>query len=173
MDIYRDMKALWQAMQIPGTFSFDDFDEQGLNQYLRVVQHVYRKEEGVPIDPLEGFDSYYSFVPAGHLRLMIRFTHTHDNFYASEDGFAQPYIMNNGHRYPILSAALANGADMVFDNIHYSEQLKCYKECLASSPSFVKVIKHDLQILERQKRIIKSEAKEKMFYKFVDDLMEL
>lgn len=173
LDIYRDMKALWQAMQIPSSFSFDDFDEQGLNQYLRVVQHVYRKEEGVPIDPLEGFDSYYSFVPAGHLRLMIRFTHTHDNFYASEDGFAQPYIMNNGHRYPILSAALANGADMVFDNIHYSEQLKCYKECLASSPSFVKVIKHDLQILERQKRIIKSEAKEKMFYKFVDDLMEL
>lgn len=170
LDIYRDIKSLWQAMQIPGVFSFDDFDEQGLNQYLSVVQHVYRKEEGVPINPLEGYDSYYSFVPAGHLRLMIRFTHTHDNFYASEDGFVSRYVMNNGIKYPILSAVLANGPDIVFDNIHYAEQLECYKECLASNASFVKVIKHDLQILERQKQFIKSEAKEKMFYKFVDDL---
>ena len=173
LDIYRDMKALWQAMQIPGTFSFDDFDEQGVNQYLRVVQHVYRKEDGVPINPLEGSNSYFSFVPAGHLRLMILFTHTHDNYYASEDGFATPYVMNNGHRYPILSAALANGPDMVFDNIHYSEQLECYKECLASSPSFVKVIKHDLQILEQQKQFITTAAKAEMFSAFVDELKQL
>ena len=173
LDIYRDMKALWQAMQIPGTFSFDDFDEQGLNQYLRVVQHVYRKEEGVPLHPLEGCESYYTIIPAGHLSLMIHFTHTHDNFYASEDGFVQPFIIDNGRRAPILSAVLANGPDVVFDNIHYSEQLGCYKECLANGDSFVQVVKRDLQILERQKPQIKSTAKLKMFSAFVDELKQL
>ncbi len=173
LDIYRDMKATWLAMQIPGTFSFDDFDEKGLDQYLHVVQHVYRKEEGVPIHPLEGGESYYSIVPAGDLRLMIQFSHTHDNFYVSEDGFAQPYIMDNGVRYPILSAALTKCPELVFDNIHYTEQLECYKECLANNDSFMKVIKHDLQILERQKHQIKSVAKLELFSAFVDELKQL
>ena len=173
LDIYRDMKALWQALQIPGSFSFDDFDEQGVDQYLRVVQHVYRKEEGVPIHPLTGSESYFTVIPAGHLRLMILFAHTHDGLYASEDGFAQPYIMNNSLRYPILSAALTNGQDVVFDNIHYGEQLECYKECLANSPSFMKVIKHDLQILERQKQLITTEAKMEKFSAFVEELKQL
>jgi len=173
LDIYRDMKALWQVMQIPGAFLFDDFDEQGLNQYLEVVQHVYRKEEGVPLHPLAGCESYYANIPAGYLRLMVRFTHTHGNFYASEDGFVQPYIMDNDRRYPILSVALAKEPDVVFDNIHYSEQLDCYKECLSNSDSFVKVIKHDLQILEWQKPRIKSIPKLKMFSAFVDELKRL
>lgn len=173
LDIYRDMKALWLTMQIPGSFSFDDFDEQGLNQYLSVVQHVYRKEEGIPLHPFEGSESYYSFVPAGHLRLMIRFIHTHDRFYASEDGFAQPYIVDKGLKYPILSVALAKSPDMVFDNIHYAEQLECYKECLASSQSFKKVIKHDLQVLERQKQFITSAIKMELFTSFVEELRKL
>lgn len=173
LDIYRDMKALWQLMQIPGTFSFDDFDEQGLNQYLGVVQHVYRKEEGVPPHPLDGCESYYAIIPAGHLRLQIRFTHTHDNFYSSEDGFAVPYTMDNGQKFPVLSASLAKAPDVVFDNIHYSEQLECYKECLANNGSFVRVIQHDLQVLEQQKQQITSTAKLKMFSSFVDGLKRL
>jgi hypothetical protein len=173
LDIYRDMKALWLAMQIPGTFSFDDFDEQGLNQYLSVVQHVYRKEEGVPLHPLTGCDSSYAIIPAGHLRLLVRFTHTHDKFYSSEDGFARPYTMDNGHKYPVLSASLAKAPDVVFDNIHYSEQLECYKECLANNDSFMGVIQHDLQVLEQQKQQIKSTAKLKMFSSFVDGLKQL
>lgn len=172
LDVYRDMKALWLAMQIPGTFSFDDFDEQGLNQYLSVVQHVYRKEEGMPLHPLTGCESFYTVIPAGHLKLMIRFTHTHDSFYISEDGFAQPYIIN-GLKYPILSVALANGPDVVFDNIHYTEQLECYKECLASDVSFVNVIRHDLQILERQKSFIRAAPKLEIFTAFVDELLQL
>ena len=173
LDIYRDMKSLWQTMQIPGTFSFDDFDEKGLDQYLRVVQHVFRKDEGVPLHPLAGCESYYTVIPAGHLSFMIHFTHTHDGYYASEDGFDTPYLMNNGLKYPVLSAALANAPDIVFDNIHYSEQLACYKNCLANSKTFVKVIKHDLQILEQQKQQIKSEAKLKVFSMFLDDLKQL
>lgn len=173
LNIYRDMKALWQAMRIPGSFSFDDFDEQGLNQYLNVVQHVYRKEECVPLHPLKGSGSYYSFVPAGHLMLMIRFNHTHDGLYASEDGFAQSYIEDNGLKYPILSAALAKSPDVVFDNIHYAEQLECYKECLANSSAFMKVIKHDLHILEQQRLLITSEAKLEMFTTFVEELKQL
>ena len=81
--------------------------------------------------------------------------------------------MKNGLSHPILSAALANGPDMVFDNIHYAEQLECYKKCLASSPSFMKVIKHDLQILERQKQFITSSTKMNMFSVFVEELSQL
>ena len=173
LDTYRDMKALWQAMQIPGSFSFDDFDVQGLNQYLSVVQHVYRKEEGTPIHPLEGCHEYYSLVPAGHLRLMIRFTHTHDGFYASDDGFAKPYIIHNDIKRPILSVALSNAADVVFDNIHYAEQLECYKECLAINQSFMKVITHDLHILELQKQLITTAAKLEMFTAFVEELKQV
>ena len=173
LDIYRDMKALWQAMQIPGTFSFDNFDERGVNEYLNVVQHVYRKEEGIPIHPQYESKEYYSCVNAGYLRLLIRFTHVHDNVFASADGFSTPFVVNNGYKYPILSAALANGSDIVFDNIHYSEQLECYKQCLATDNTFTRVIKHDLQILEQQKRLIKSELKAQLFSAFVEDLKRL
>lgn len=173
LDIYRDIKSSWNDMQIPGVFSFDDFDEQGLNQYLSVVQHVYRKELGIPINPQNGNKEYISVVDAGHLRLAIKFTWDHDNFYSSADGFEQQYVFNEGRRYPMLTAALANRSDIVFDNIHYTEQLDCYRQCLAADKSFTEVIRHDLQILERQMPLIKSEPKATMFSSFVNSLKQL
>ena len=173
LNIYRDIKASWLAMQIPGVFSFEDFDEEGLNQYLNVVQHVYRKEEGIPSNPLSGCGEYFAIVDAGRLKLCIKFTWLHDQFYASEDAFVKQYVFNEGRRYPILSAALANAPSILFDNIHYFEQLACYKECLVSDKSFMKVIKHDLQILKQQKRLIESEAKLELFSEFVDALKKI
>lgn len=104
---------------------------------------------------------------------MIRFTHTHDGFYASDDGFAKPYIIHNDIKRPILSVALSNAADVVFDNIHYAEQLECYKECLAINQSFMKVITHDLHILELQKQLITTAAKLEMFTAFVEELKQV
>lgn len=159
-DLYRDIQALWQAMQIPGTFSFDDFDEAGLQQYLNVVLHVHRKKPGIPAGDLNNEKSYYSMLPVGKLHLLIHFTHLHDQYYASEDAFADPGIINGGRRYPLLSLVLAREPHLLPDNLHYGEQLEVYKKCLREDPMFMAVVEHDLSALK--KRIPYAENKEKL-----------
>ena len=63
--------------------------------------------------------------------------------------------------------------DIVFDNIHYTEQLDCYRQCLAADKSFTEVIRHDLQILERQMPLIKSGPKATTFSSFVEELKHI
>ena len=173
-ELYHDMDALWHAMQIPGRFSFDMFDEVGLQQYLNVVLYVYRGVEGQPINAEDGVEQFYSLINAGPLRLFVHHTHTHDNQYKSVDAFSLPYYTDEkGRQYPLLSAILANNQDIVFDNIHYDEQLHCYKNCMESSPSFSKIIDHDLTILQRQKELIKEHYKAIAFNKFLDALQEI
>lgn len=157
--IYRDIAAMWEQMQIPGVFSFDDFDEKGLQQYLDVVLHVYRKVEGIPMNPVEGTNNYFSPMSAGYLTLLLHFTHLHDKWYASDDAFSVSYIFNNERKYPLLTAALSKSQDILFDNIHYEEQLACYRQCLAENRGFRAVIIHDAD--EISKRLTLVERKEK------------
>ena len=145
--IYKDIEATWQQMQIPGIFRLDDFDEEELNKYLDIVLHVYRKEPGVPIHSLEGAKSYYSFIKAGPLTVLIRFTHLQDKLYSSDDAFVEPYYNENGVRYPLLTVAMAKSPEVFFDNVHYEEQLACYKQCLKEQNGFVAVIRHDIDVL--------------------------
>ena len=145
--IYRDIDATWKQLQIPGTFSFDDFDEKGLNDFLNIVLHVYRKEPGVPTNPLTGEKTYYSRINAGPLNVVIRFTHLQGNLYSSDDAFTEPYYSENGVLYPMLTVAMAKSPDVFFDNVHYEEQLECYKQCLKEQHGFESVIKHDIDAL--------------------------
>lgn len=168
--IYRDIAALWRQMQIPGEFSFDDFDETGLQQYLNVVQHVYRKEPGIPMNPMKDTVTYFSPVQAGPLVLLVRFTHLHNNLYASEDAFAEPYLFQNDKRYPLLTAALAKSKDVLFDNIHYDEQLACYRQCQNDEKDFEAVIQHDLVELTNRIHLVEKKEKRAAVEQMINEL---
>lgn len=171
--LYKDIDASWRELQIPGVFSFDDFDEVGLNQYLDIVQHVYRKVNGVPKIIEKGQSSFYSVVGAGSLHLLIHFTHVGGKEYASADAFTIPYIYEKGLRYPVLSATLANCPTMMFDNVHYAEQLECYRDCLVKNSSFMKVIENDVNVLQRIVSSIKDCEKRRQAVSFIESLLQL
>ena len=173
LQIFRDMAAMWDAMQIPGIFSFDDFDEKAIQQYLDVVQHVYRNEPGVPKDNIGGEDKFYSLIPAGKLNLLILFTHKEGPLYYSQDAFAVPYIVENGVQYPLLTAVLAKSPDVLPDNIHYAEQLECYRSLLEKDTSFVQVVKHDLAELQGKLTKIDNAEKRTKAANFVAALVVL
>lgn len=158
-DLYRDMEAVWQSLQIPGTFSFDDFDEAGLQQYLNIVLHVHRKEPGIPANVMKGEKSFFSLLPVGKLHLLIHFTHLRDQLYDSKDAFSVPGVISEGKRYPLLSLVLVKGPHILPDNIHYAGQMECYKQCLHADPSFKSVVQHDLA--ELKKRLPNVESREK------------
>lgn len=161
--IYKDIEAMWQQMQIPGVFMLDDFDEKGLNDYLNIVLHVYRKVPGVPLNPLVGERTYYSRINAGPLNVVIRFTHLQNNLYSSDDAFAEPYYSENGVLYPLLTVAMAKSPDVFFDNVHYEEQLECYKHCLKEQHGFEAVIRHDIDALRHYlAQAMKPEKREKI-----------
>ena len=161
--IYKDMETMWQQMQIPGVFMLDDFDQKGLNDYLNIVLHVYRKVPGVPINPLAGEKTYYSRISAGPLNVMIRFTYLQDNLYSSDDAFTEPYYNENGVLYPMLTVAMAKSPSVFFDNVHYGEQLECYKHCLKEQRGFETVIQHDIEALRSyQNQEMKPEKWEKI-----------
>ena len=96
---------------------------------------------------------------AGYLTLLLHFTHLHDKWYASDDAFSVSYIFNNERKYPLLTAALSKSQAILFDNIHYEEQLACYRQCLAENRGFRAVIIHDAD--EISKRLTLVERKEK------------
>lgn len=171
--IYRDIDAMWKQMQIPGTFNFDDFDEQGFLQYLNVVQHVYRCEPGVPNNAPKEPKPFFTAIPAGKLLLMLFFNPYRGQLYKSYDAFSFRYHTEGGKRYPMLSPALCYSQDVIFDNVHYDEQLECYKECLNADTSFRAVIEHDLA--ELKKRLPKVENKEnrERVISFVEQLARL
>ena len=161
--IYKDIEAMWRQMQIPGVFMLDDFDEKGLNDYLNIVLHVYRKAPGEPINPLVGEKTYYSRINAGPLNVVIRFTHLQGNLYSSDDAFTEPYYSENGVLYPMLTVAMAKSPDVFFDNVHYEEQLECYKQCLKNQHGFESVIRHDIDALRRYlDQAMKPEKREKI-----------
>lgn len=168
--VYRDIAAMWEQMQIPGTFSFDDFDEKGLQQYLDIVLHVYRKVEGTPMNPVEGAENYFSSMPAGYLTLFLHFTHLHDRWYASTDAFSVPYIFNNERKYPLLTAALSKSQDILFDNIHYEEQLACYRQCLDENRGFKTVISHDVDEINKRLPLVKRQEKRQKAESFLTAL---
>lgn len=171
-DLYHDIKRQWIELQIPGSFSFDDFDETGLNQYLDVVQHVYRGINGTPNNiTCEG--SFYSIIPAGFLRLLIFFTYIQDNIYTSTDAFSNPFVIGNGMKYPLLTVALVKSPNILFDNIHYEEQLNCYKECLQENPSFAPIIKNDILTIKHIVSSIKNNEKKQTVEVFVEKLQHL
>lgn len=167
-DLYCDIDGLWQSMQIPGTFSFDDFDETGLQQYLNVVLHVQRKEPGIPAYTMEGEKSFFSLLPAGRLHLLIHFTHLRDELFDSKDAFSVSGIISEGKHYPLLSLVLVKDPRVLPDNIHYTEQVEYYKKCLHEDPSFKDIVHHDL--IELKKRLPNVESKEK--YKKVEELIK-
>lgn len=167
-DLYRDIEAVWQSMQIPGTFSFDDFDEAGLQQYLNIVLHIHRKEPGIPADVMKGEKSFFSLLPVGKLHLLIHLAHLRDELYDSKDAFSVPGIISEGKRYPLLSLVLLKEPQILPDNIHYTEQMECYKKCLHDDPSFNTVVQHD--IAELKKRLPNVENKEK--YKKVEEFIK-
>lgn len=171
--LYKDIEALWQDLQIPGVFSFDDFDEVGLKQYLDLVLHVYRKVNGVPNDLGKGQNNFYSVVSASSLHILIHFTHVNGEEYASTDAFTIPYIIVKGLRYPLLSVALANCPTFMLDNVHYAEQLECYKDCLATDSSFTKVIDSDITLLRKIAFSMEECEKRKMVVSFIESLQKL
>lgn len=171
--IYRDIDAMWKQMQIPGTFNFDDFDEQGFQQYLNVVQHVYRCEPGVPNNTPKEPKPYFTAIPAGKLLLMLFFNPYRGQLYMSYDAFSFRYHTEGGKRYPILSPALHYSQDVIFDNVHYDEQLECYKQCLAEDPSFHEVLEHDLAELMKRMSSVTTKEKHEKVAAFVERLKEL
>lgn len=171
--IYRDIDAMWKQMQIPGTFNFDDFDEQGFQQYLNVVQHVYRCEPGIPSNAPKEPKPYFTAIPAGKLLLMLFFNPYRGQLYKSYDAFSFRYHTEGGKRYPMLSPALHYSQDVLFDNVHYDEQLECYRQCLAEDSSFREVLEHDLVGLKRWSSLIQSQAKREKMTDFLDCLENL
>ena len=171
--IYRDIDAMWKQMQIPGTFTFDDFDEKGFQQFLDVVQHVYRREPGIPNNaPIEP-KPFFTAIPAGRLLLMLFFKPYSGKLYKSYDAFSFRYHTEGGKRYPILSPALHYSQDVIFDNVHYDEQLECYKQCLAEDPSFREVLEHDLAELMKRMSSVTTKEKHEKVAAFVERLKEL
>ena len=171
-DLYHDIKKQWIELQIPGTFSFDDFDETGLNQYLDVVQHVHRGVNGLPKN-ITCKESFYSIIPVGPLRLLIFFTYIQDNIYASTDAFSNPFVFDNGIKYPLLTLALTKSPDIMFDNIHYEEQLNGYKKCLEENHAFTTIIKNDVAKIKRIIPSIKHTEKKQLVESFVEELHRL
>lgn len=171
--IYRDIDAMWKQMQIPGTFNFDDFDEKGFQQYLDVVQHVYRCEPGVPNNAPKEPKPYFTAISAGKLLLMLFFNPYRGQLYKSYDAFSFRYHTEGGKRYPMLSPALHYSQDVVFDNVHYDEQLECYKQCLAEDISFREVLEHDLTELKKRISNVTNEEKREKVAAFVEHLEEL
>ena len=171
-DLYHDIKKQWIELQIPGTFSFDDFDETGLNQYLDVVQHVHRGIKGIPNNSTSK-ESFYSIVPADPLLFLIYFTYTHDGFYVSTDAFSNPLVSNDGIKYPLLTLALIKSPDILFDNIHYKEQFDGYKECLQENPHFARVINNDISKIKHLVSSIKNIEKKQKVEVFVEKLQRL
>lgn len=159
-DLYCDIDALWRDMQIPGTFSFDEFDDAELQQFLNIVLHVYRKEPGIPAGDMKGEKSYYSMLSVGKLHILILFTHLRGEYYDSKDAFTVPVIINEGRRYPLLSLVLAKEPAILPDNIHNAEQMEVYKKCLNEDSKFMAVVEHDLA--ELRKRIPYVENKQKL-----------
>ena len=171
-DLYHDIKKQWIELQIPGSFSFDDFDETGINQYLDVVLHVHRGVNGMPKNTIcKG--SFYSIIPAGFLQLLIFFTYIQDNIYASTDAFSNPFVFDNGIKYPLLTLALVKSPNILFDNIHYEEQLNGYKKCLEENPSFSIIINNDVAKIKRIIPSIKHEEKKQIVESFVEKLQRL
>lgn len=171
--VCRDIAAQWEQMQIPGEFSFDDFDEKGLQQYLDIVQHVYRKEEGRPNNPLEGVEVYYSPMPAGKLILLLRFSLLNNGLYASEDAFATPFVFEKGKPYPLLTVALEKSKDVLFDNIHYDEQLECYRRCLNDNKDFKAVVQHDVEEINRRLQKVEWPEKRAVIERMINGLKRL
>ena len=71
-----------------------------------------------------------------------------------------PGVISVGKRYPLLSLVLVKEPHILPDNIHYAEQMECYKQCLCADPSFKSVVQHDLA--ELKKRLPNVESKEKL-----------
>lgn len=90
---------------------------------------------------------------------MIHFTHLRDQLYDSKDAFSVPGVISLGKRYPLLSLVLVKDPHILPDNVHYAEQMECYKQCLCADPSFKSVVLHDLA--ELKKRLPNVESKEK------------
>ena len=171
--IYRDIDAMWKQMQIPGTFDFNDFDEKSFQQFLNVVQHVYRREPGIPNNaPIEP-KPFFTAIPAGRLLLMLFFKPYSGKLYKSYDAFSFRYHTEGEKRYPILSPALHYSQDVIFDNVHYDEQLECYKQCLAEDPSFHEVLEHDLAELMKRMSSVTTKEKHEKVAAFVERLKEL
>ena len=171
--IYRDIDAMWHAMQIPGAFVFDDFDEKGFQQYLNLIQYVFRGEPGIPINAPDIPRSFFTCIPAGKLRLMLFFKPHSGQLYKSYDAFSFRYYIEKCRRYPILTPALSNSQDILFDNIHYEEQLECYKTCLNEDATFIVVIEHDIAELKKRMRLVDNNEKLEKVKSFVEALEKL
>lgn len=62
---------------------------------------------------------------------------------------------------------------MLFDNVHYDEQLECYKQCLSEDGSFRAVLEHDLvELKKRLPNVLDKEKREKVTA-FVERLKNL
>lgn len=173
LQIYRDMAALWETMQIPGTFSFDDFDEKALHQYLDIVLHVYRNEPGIPNDTMGGAETFYSLLQTGKLNLLILFTHKEGQHYYSQDAFCVPYIVEREKQYPLLTAVLAKSPQVLPDNIHYAEQLECYRTLCGKDNSFSEVVKHDMAELKGRMSTIENATKRQRVEDFINAMGQL
>ena len=120
-----------------------------------------------------GEKQFYSLLPAGKLNLLILFTHKEGQLYYSQDAFAVPYIVENGVQYLLLTEVLVKSPKVLPDNIHYAEQLECYRSLLEKDPSFVQVVKHDLAELQGRLTKIDNEDKRTKVANFVAALVEL
>ena len=69
--------------------------------------------------------------------------------------------------------ALVKSPNILFDNIHYEEQLNCYKECLQENPSFAPIIKNDILTIKHIVSSIKNNEKKQTVEVFVEKLQHL
>ena len=170
-DLYRDIETLWQQLQIPGTFCFEDFPGEELNKYLAMVQNVYRKVEGTPLSHTSTPRSTYSNVTAGPLNILVFHQYLYDDKYLSTDGFSRLVAKDDaGLLYPLLSVAIRSVLDIVFDNIHFKEQLAIYRKLLQNNPSFKMVIEQDAEELTRRAKGVKRPELKDSLKRFVKEL---
>lgn len=73
----------------------------------------------------------------------------------------------------MLSPALHYSQDVIFDNVHYDEQLECYRRLLLANPLFMEVVKNDLAELNKRMLVIKKEEKREKVGAFVESLQAI
>ena len=120
-----------------------------------------------------GAEAFYSLLPAGKLNLLILFTHKEGQHYHSQDAFCVPYIVEREKQYPLLTAVLAKSPQLLPDNIHYAEQLECYRTLYEKDHSFSNIVKHDMAELKGRMSTIENTVKRQKVADFINAMGQL
>lgn len=61
----------------------------------------------------------------------------------------------------------------MLDNVHYAEQLECYRNCLINDTSFMKVIENDVSVLQKIVSSMEVSEKRRQAVSFIESLQQL